>query len=147
MRSHPASRIGSLLGKSKASRLLDQARALAELDALLERLIPPPLNEHTRVLAVRDTTLVLAADSPVWAARLRFHTPRLVKQLRDDPAVRLRTVRVRVRPADPPEAAPRHLPGARLLSSSNADTLQQTARSISDTGLKAALMRLASRRK
>lgn len=147
MRSNTPARIGNLLGRSEASRLLAQARALKELDALLERLIPSPLNEHTRVLSVRDAILVLAADSPVWAARLRFHTPRLVKQLRNNQVVRLRTVQVRVRPPDTSQAAGIKLPGPRPLSSQNVDTLQQTARSVSDPGLKAALMRLASRRK
>lgn len=147
MRSSSPSRIGSLLGRSAASRLLAQARAFKELDALLERLIPPPLNDHSRVLSLRDATLVLAADSPVWAARLRFHTPQLVKQLRNNPAVRVRTVKVRVRPPQSPPAARISLPAPRQLSAINADALQQTARSVSDPGLKAALMRLASRRK
>jgi hypothetical protein len=147
MRSHTPSRIGSLLGNSAVSRLLAQARTLRELEALLERLIPPPLNEHTRVLSLRDATLVLAADSPVWAARLRFHAPRLVKQLRNHQAVRLRTVQVRVRPPDTLQAAGISPQGPRHLSPENADNLQQTARSVSDPGLKAALMRLASRRK
>ncbi len=147
MRSSAPSRIGNLLGRSAASRLLAQARAFKELDALLERLIPPPLNDHSRVLSLRDATLVLAADSPVWAARLRFHTPQLVKQLRNNPAVRVRTVQVRVRPPQSPPAARISLPAPRQLSARNVNTLQQTARSVSDPGLRAALMRLASRRK
>lgn len=147
MRSSAPSRISKLLGRSAASRLLTQARAFKELDALLARLIPPPLSDHSRVLSLRDATLVLAADSPVWAARLRFHTPQLVKQLRDNPAVRVRTVQVRVRPPQPPQAAEISLRAPRRLSASNVDALQQTARSLSDPGLRAALMRLASRRK
>ncbi|NNG12005.1 MAG: DUF721 domain-containing protein, partial [Halobacteria archaeon] len=106
-----------------------------------------PLNEHCRVLSLRDSTLVLAADSPVWAARLRFHTPPLVKQLRNQQAVKVRTVQVRVRPPDTPQVAEINLPGPRRLSARNADTLRQTACSVSDPGLKAALMRLASRKR
>ncbi len=147
MRSSAPARIGNLLGRSQASRLLAQARALKELDTLLDRLIPAPLSAHSRILSLRDATLVLAADSPVWAARLRFHTPQLVKQLRDNQAVKVRTVQVRVRPPDTPQAAEISLPGPRRLSAKNADALQQTAYSVSDPGLKAALMRLASRRK
>ncbi len=147
MRSSAPARIGKLLGRSEASRLLAQARALGELDALLDRLIPPPLNEHCRVLSLRDSTLVLAADSPVWAARLRFQTPPLVKQLRNQQAVKVRTVQVRVRPPDTPQVVEINLPGPRRLSARNADTLRQTACSVSDPGLKAALMRLASRKK
>jgi hypothetical protein len=147
MRSSAPARIGKLLGRSAASRLLAEARVLKELDGLLDRHIPPPLNDHSRVLSLRDATLVLAADSPVWAARLRFHTPQLVKQLRDNPAVKVRTVQVRVRPPQSLQVAETGLPKPRQLSASNADALQQTARSVSDPGLKAALMRLASRRR
>jgi hypothetical protein len=147
MRSSAPARIGKLLGRSAASRLLARAQALRELDGLLDRHIPAPLSHHSRVMSLRDATLVLAADSPVWAARLRFHTPRLLKQLRGNPAVKVRTVQVRVRPAESPQATGTGLPKPRQLSASNADTLQQTARSVSDPGLRAALMRLASRRR
>ena len=72
------------------------------LDKMLHELIPPPLNEHCRALNVAGTTLILAADSPVWAARLRFHTPQLVKQLSSEHPFDIRAVRIRVRPADRP---------------------------------------------
>ena len=147
MRSSAPARIGKLLGRSEASRLLAQARALGELDALVKRLIPSPLNGYCRVLSLRDTTLVLAAASPVWAARLRFHTPLLVKQLSNHPAVKVRTIQVRVRPPDSPPVAANKLSRLRQLSAGNAATLRQTARSVSDPGLKAALTKLASRKK
>ena len=94
--------INKLLGGSPHARLLSRARALLQLESRLHALLPAPLTEHCRILSIRDTTLVLAADSPVWAARLRFHTPLLLKQLARIQAVRLRRVRIRVRP---PEAA------------------------------------------
>jgi len=147
MRTNVPARIGKLLGRSAASSLLADARVLKELDGLLDRHIPAPLSDHSRVLSLRDATLVLAADSPVWAARLRFHIPQLVKQLRDNPAVKVRTVKVRVRPPESPPAAEIGLPRPRQLTAGNADALQQTAHSVSDSGLKAALMRLASRRR
>ena len=145
MRSNKLLRINSLLGKSEVARLLARARALKKLDAELHDLIPPPLNSHCRILSVRDNTLVLAADSPVWAARLRFQAPQLVKQLSNSQTVNWRTVRVRVRPpAGAPASHParKHVP----VSRKNAHTLRQAAREVTDPGLRTALLRLASRR-
>jgi hypothetical protein len=145
MRSNKLLRINNLLGKSEVARLLARARALKKLDVELHDLIPPPLNDHCRILSIRDNTLVLAADSPVWAARLRFHATQLVKQLSNSRTVNLRTVRVRVRP---PASAQASHPARKPVpvSRENSHTLKQAAREITDPGLRAALLRLASRR-
>jgi hypothetical protein len=145
MRSNKPLRINNLLGKSEVARLLARARALNKLDAELHDLIPPPLNDHCRILSIRDDTLVLAADSPVWAARLRFQATQLVKQLSNSRTVNLRTVRVRVRPPESRHAARpsrKQIPVTRK----NSHTLREAAREVTDPGLRAALLRLASRR-
>jgi len=71
------------------------------LDKMLREEIPAPLNDHCRTLNVSGTTLILAADSPAWAARLRFHTPQLVKILSSYQPFDIRAVRIRVRPTPP----------------------------------------------
>ena len=145
MRENRPVSIGKLLGKSQVSRLLASASVIEKLDAIVHELIPSPLKEHCRILSVRGETLVLAADSPVWAARLRFHAPKLVKQLAKIQTVKLRTVRVRVRPpGQPPIMAIRA--SKPHLSVKNSDTLRQTARNVTDPGLKAALLKLAGRK-
>jgi len=146
MRSNKPFQIGNLLGRSEISGLLSRARALGELDSLVHGLIPSPLNEHCRVLSVRDDTLVVAADSPVWAARLRFQSSRLVKQLSGVSSVKLRTVQVRVRASEQPPDGRRITPIRQPVSGRNSMALKQAARSVTDAGLKAALLRLASRR-
>lgn len=139
-------RIDKLIGGSKYASLLNRARALLALEAELRELLPEPLNTHCRLLAVRDETLVLAADSPVWASRLRFHAPLLVKQLSRLRTVKLRTVRVRVRP---PEATAVPEPGARRTANrcgvAGTAAIQQAAQTVSDPELKTALLRLAGR--
>jgi hypothetical protein len=137
--------IGKILGKSQVSRLLAGAGTLEKLAAIVHELLPTPLKEHCRVLSVREETLVLAADSPVWAARLRYHSPELVKQLEHIRTVKLRTVQVRVRPVDKPPAAVRRL-NKPSLSARNSVAMEQTARGVTDPGLKAALLRLARRK-
>jgi hypothetical protein len=136
--------IRKLLGGSQYSRLISQARTLMALEVLLQELLPEPLKTHCHLLAIRDETLVLAADSPVWAARLRFHAPQLVKQLSRNQTVKLRTIRIRVRP--PERNVPEKCPGPmRQLSKNSTAALQQVAQNVSDPGLKTALLRLAHR--
>jgi hypothetical protein len=129
---------------SKYACLVSRARTLMDLEALLQKLLPAPLKEHCRVLAIRDETLILATSSPVWAARLRFHAPLLLKQLSNQQAMKLRTVRVRVRPPEKAAAPPRRQAALRP-GKAAATALQQAAQTISDPGLKTALLRLANR--
>ena len=136
--------VKKLLGGSQYSRLVSQARALLGLDGLIQELLPDALKTHCRVLSVRDETLVLAADSPVWAARLKFHSSQLVKQLNRQQTVKLRTVRIRVRPPEKQlETERRNTP--LKLGINSATALRQAADSISDPDLKSALLRLANR--
>jgi hypothetical protein len=135
--------LNKLLG-GKYTYLVTRARVLLELEALLGKLLPAPLQEHCRVLAIRDETLVLATSSPVWAARLRFHAPLLLKQLATHQTATFRDVCVRVRP--PEKSAPPIRRRAALdPGKAGAATLQQAAKTISDPGLKTALLRLANR--
>jgi hypothetical protein len=136
--------IRKLLVGSQYSRLVSQARNLMALETLLQELLPEPLRAHCRLLAIREDTLVLAADSPVWAARLRFHAPQLVKQLSISQTMKLRTVRIRVRPPERiiPVESRKTMPKR---SKNSTAALQQLAETVSDAGLKTALLRLANR--
>ena len=136
--------INNLLGRSQYSRLVSQTRILAALETLLQELLPEPLQARCHLLAIRDETLVLAADSPVWAARLRFHTPQLVKQLNRSQTVKLRTIRIRVRPPEKRASTECHKTTIHRSKNSTA-ALQQVAQTVSDPGLKTALLRLANR--
>lgn len=136
--------VKKLLGGSQYSRLVSQARALLGLDGLVQELLPDALKTHCRVLSVRDETLVLAADSPVWAARLKFHSSQLVKQLNRQQTVKLRTVRIRVRPPEKQLVTERRNTLLKL-GINSATALRQAADSVSDPDLKSALLRLANR--
>jgi hypothetical protein len=138
-------RINKLLKSGAQSRLLARARLLAQLDAQVQALLAPPLQQHCRVLALREPVLVLAADSPVWAARLRFHAPHLVRQISLPQSMRLRSIRVRVRPPEPSATTTPRRPAPRL-GQRGAAAMQQAAENISDPELKTSLLKLASRR-
>jgi len=138
-------KINNLLGTGRLAGLLARSRDLRKLDALLAELLPDPLNAHCRMLSIRNTVLVLAADSPVWAARLRFHAPQLVKQLALREPAKRHTIHVRVRPPETallpqPRKPVNGRPGRQGVAA-----LQQAAQSVSDPELKTALLRLANR--
>jgi len=94
-------KINKIIGSCAQSGLIAQARLLMALEQQLRRVLPAQLQAHCRLLAVNGQTLVLAADSPAWAVRLRFHTYQLVKQLTLPRTMKLRTIRIRVRPPEP----------------------------------------------
>ena len=115
------------------------------LDRLLHEFLPEPLKAHCRLLAIREDNLVLAADSPVWAARLRFLAPQLVKQFNSNQTVKLHTIQIRVRPPERIVPTPRRQSMSRR-SKNSTTALQQVAHTVSDPGLKTALLRLANRK-
>jgi len=138
------SRINKLTGGSRYTQLLSRAREQIALDKLLHDLVPAPLNEHCRILTISGTSLILAADSPAWAVRLRFLTSRLITQLVRYKPVKIRTVSVRVKPAARP-ASPNRRQTAPKRTPHGAAALKQAAQTISDPALKSGLLRLASR--
>jgi hypothetical protein len=136
-------KFNKLKKSGQLSQLLAHARMLAALNNQLKYLLEVPLNDHCQVLALRDQTLILAADSPVWAARLRFHTPRLVKQFSRHLSVPLRTVKVRVCPISG-ASAPASRAAPKRRGTVGKQALLQAANTVSDPELKSALQKLAS---
>lgn len=124
-------------------RLLERQRLLAELDQQLSRLLPPPLDAHCKVLNLRGDCLILAVDSPLMANRLRFQTRTLLQQLAAVKSVTVRTIQLRILP--PTARATRKTRKNNPLSEANARLLRQTADALQDEGLRAALLRVASR--
>ncbi len=117
-------------------------RAVARIGALL----PAPLDRHCRIAALDDGALVLHVDAPAWLTRLRLERPRLLAALRAQPEFAgLREIRFRIAPesAIPPQPPP--APPARVLPPSAAAQLRATASTLSDPGLREALLRLARR--
>jgi hypothetical protein len=137
-------KINKLLGKGRLSSLLSRSRDLMETGTLLAELLPAPLNAHCRLLSIRNTVLVLAADSPVWAARLRFHAPQLEKMLTQRLAANRYTINVCVRPPETALERQPHKPVKRP-GRQGITALQQAAQIVSDPELKTALLKLANR--
>lgn len=141
----PVARLLSSRGASTLSRLRQEGEALQRLETRLRQLLPAELADHARVGQLKGKCLILYADSPAWAARLRFLAPQLVKQLGEKGAVKSATIRVKVLPtAAHPQPTRRRQP---RLSEDTRRLIEQTARGIDDEKLASALRRLARRRR
>lgn len=127
--------------------LQQRSQWLQHVEKLLHTRLPAPLNQHCHLANIRENTLILQVDAPVWQTRLRYLIPELIEQWRRDPAFsRLATidkVDARVNPLSPPSSYP--TTGAVLtLSSPTAALLREAADQTTHTDLKAALLRLAN---
>jgi hypothetical protein len=89
--------------------------------------------------------LFLQVNTPAWASRLRHEKPALIDLLRKSPSFRdLGDIRFRVIPIEPAVARQSPTPTAPSRISTNASRIvAQTAESIADPSLRAALERLA----
>jgi hypothetical protein len=74
-------RVGAIVaGNSTLAGLLRRARELEALEELVRGWLPPTLAPHVRVAALREDTLVLAADSAAWVRQVK------IRMLVGDPA-------------------------------------------------------------
>jgi hypothetical protein len=142
MPTHKPVSIAKLFTAGTLPRLLEQRRLLAELHRVLCGALPPPLDSHCQVLNLRHQCLVLAVDSPLWASRLRYLTRTLLQHLSQVESVTVRTIQIKIRPEPGPKKK-KPIRNSRL-SADNARLLQQTANTLGDERLRAALLRVAS---
>jgi len=84
----------ALLGDAASGNPIRRAMWLDELDRRLSPLLPPPLAAHARLANVDGDRLVYLVDSPVWHARLRLASDRIIDAAR---SLGLETTRLVVR--------------------------------------------------
>ena len=143
MPTHKPVSISRLFSGGALPLLLEHSRLLAQLNRILARALPAPLDAHCQVLNLHRHTLTLAVDNPLWAARLRYQTRTLLQQLAQVESVTVRTIQIKILPA-PGQKQKKPNRNSRL-SADNARLLRQTANSLVDERLRAALLRVASR--
>lgn len=89
-----------IAGDSRLSGLLQLSRYWQRLDTEAKRLLPPNLHRHFRVVCMEESTLVLHADTPMAATRLKMLLPALLPQLQAiEP--RIAEAKIKVSPASP----------------------------------------------
>ena len=124
----------STLGK----RLSSQQVLLAQVRALL----PTPLSGQLQAAVLETRTLSLFVDSPVWASRLRYLAPELIRHLKRQDLI-VDQVRTRIIPGQLKRRAASG--GNRLqLSAQSAEQLRQAAATLTDEPLRDAMLRLSS---
>ena len=134
-------------------RILQQQDALSALDARVRKhqqlladtcqALPAKLRPHCVGAVLEGSALTVLVDSPVWNAKLRFHTPQLLGHLRKiHPG--LANIRVRVAQHRPAPRSSRRRPLPRHRSSEAASIVQQASSGVTDPALSDALARLAT---
>lgn len=66
------------------AKFIIQAKKLARYSRLLRTILPVECHNHVEVANIRDQNLMLIADSPVWATRLRQLSPQILQFIRDN---------------------------------------------------------------
>lgn len=128
---------------------LDQANHLRRLNSMLLRHLEPTLATHCVLANIRDNTVVLQADSPVWAAKLRYQSPMILDLLNASDITaeltqtRLTNTQLRVQPLYEPYLGP--LLDNPHLSQNSAKFLKSVADATPDPRLKRVLSRLSRR--
>ena len=126
-----------------------QARILDSFTPFIRSYLPPEFHDHIKVANIRNNSLVLVTDSPVWTTRLRQLSSHILQTLKDNSSKLPKTqiihhiqiqTRYQAGGKPPPRRIAKHRP---LLSRNTARRLNQSADSIDDPQLKQALTRLA----
>ena len=127
----------SILGK-----LMQHIVFLKGLEQKLDAFLGSTLNKHCRIANYANNTLVLHADTPSWASKIRLNTPQILHYLQKEcNLVSLKTIRIRVIPA-PVQAA--MLPDKRWkLDKHTANLISQFALSVTDEALKRSLLKIS----
>lgn len=140
--------IGTLLRRNPGlQRLQTHAAKLQRLESLLNERLPEQIRSHCRVAALTDGVLTLHTDSPAWAAKLRYMTRDMLSIVQDcqlgEP---VNTITVKARPptSDSQHHETGHHPeSGPHLSAQSAKFLRDTAATLEDPELRAALFRLS----
>lgn len=122
--------------------LIQQVTLLKYIDQKLGSFLGKPLCDHCTIANFANETLLLHADTPAWASRLRYNTPQIMLFMQNECGLEsLRTIRVKVTPATFPSI---QLPGKRWkLDQHTADMIYRTASTMTDETLKHTLLRIS----
>lgn len=113
------------------------------LERLLAAYIDPSLLAHGTLTSYENGQLVIRVDNAAWATVWRYTTPTLLEELKKEPAFKeLTDIQAKVAaPTAAPAVVP--LPVARPLSAETAALLLDTAETIRNPALQAALRKCA----
>ena len=79
--------------------MLQHDKTTKKIEEILKASLPNPLKQHCYVANWRDKTLVIRTDSSLWATKLRYKTPELLRCWHNNsamPTIEQILIRVRV---------------------------------------------------
>jgi hypothetical protein len=86
------------LASPELASLVERARFLRQLDRTVRASLPETLSQHVQVANLRGDCLVMLADSPTWATRLRYQRQTVLDGLWQGHSIRCRMLEVKVQP-------------------------------------------------
>jgi hypothetical protein len=129
-----------------ANSVTEKLYLIKNLEIFLYGQLDEDIRSHVKPLNARGSWLVLAVDSAALKARLRYQLPELEKQLQLHTQNKLKRIEVKVRPISA-TLPTQNRPGRKsmALSEPSKQAITKFADNLSDSRLKKALLRLASR--
>lgn len=128
--------------------LLARSKRYDRLSLRLRQSLPAECDGHYAITGIHQQELVIVADSPVWATRLRQLAPQILALASGQPTV-LRHVQIKTRlpTSEPLNIQPAVRTVRRELSPRASQQINSAAAGIADPSLKNALLKLARRHK
>lgn len=134
--------VGDYLSGPLAQRLAERQARQEALRPAWNRSVSPELARHCSPVKLEQGRLMVHADGPVWAHRLRTEGGRLLQRLQAEMAEPVSELVVRVVPAEV-ELMPSRTSVVRELSAHSRLLIDDVAVNIGDEDLRRALRRLA----
>ena len=127
--------------ESALSKLLNRANNILTHQETVRATLEPSCREHCWLANYRNGVLYLQTDSAAWGTRIRMQQRNIIRSLTKERAFSgLNSVKVSIQPR---YKSTRPNPSAKPVSLENTRHIRETALSIEDEKLKAALERLA----
>lgn len=126
-------------------KVTQHAQQLAHLNHAFQQSLPAQFSAQCKLANINGTTLVIHTDNASYSSLIRFQAPMLCRTLSQELSLDINTIEVKVRPNHRPFVNQSSNPIC--LPSSASIALSQTAETMADGPLKAALERLAKRQK
>jgi len=132
-----------LKASPRTSRLLKRAEHGRQLTHDLRSLLPSPLASYCQAADLTEHTLTIIASSPVWAAKLRYLQPALLKAFSSAPRLsQVPDIKIKISSMGQNRRDP--APGRKIhMSPQSAEAIRQAAAGIEDPALRETLLKLS----
>jgi len=132
------------LTQALSNKLVNRALQLEKLNKLVRSALPLECHPHVACAGVKDTSLILVTDSPVWSSKIRLYSALILSMVQELGSYQAQQIQIRqtVKKLSQQQKKPSL---RRKLAPQNARLLKATAENIDDDALRNALEKLANR--